>query len=113
MLIGSPDLKANHRITQIFDFPAEHEKYQKLVRILEKVRGRPGKLCIDPGRQGAASTLLTHCACARGAVGHAPPPPPSTGVPCPRAHRLQLPGKHARPLALPWPARRRWMAAAS
>lgn len=38
MLIGSPDLKANHRITQIFDFPAEHEKYPKLVRILEKVR---------------------------------------------------------------------------
>lgn len=38
VLIGSPDLKANHRITQIFDFPAEHEKYHKLVRILEKVR---------------------------------------------------------------------------
>ncbi|EFN58247.1 hypothetical protein CHLNCDRAFT_30080, partial [Chlorella variabilis] len=36
VLIGSPDLKANHRITQIFDFPAEHEKYQKLVRVLEK-----------------------------------------------------------------------------
>lgn len=41
VLIGSPDLKANHRITQIFDFPAEHEKYPKLVRILEKVRARP------------------------------------------------------------------------
>jgi hypothetical protein len=37
VLIGSPDLKANHRITQIFDFPGEHEKYPKLVRILEKV----------------------------------------------------------------------------
>ena len=37
VLIGSPDLKANHRITQIFDFPAEHEKYPKLVKILEKV----------------------------------------------------------------------------
>ena len=41
VLIGSPDLKANHRITQIFDFPAEHEKYQKLVRVLEKV-------CVGP-----------------------------------------------------------------
>jgi ATP-dependent RNA helicase DDX5/DBP2 len=40
VLIGSADLKANHRITQVFDFPAEHEKYQKLVRILEKVRRR-------------------------------------------------------------------------
>lgn len=44
VLIGSPDLKANHRITQIFDFPAEHEKYHKLVRILEKVR-RSGSVC--------------------------------------------------------------------
>lgn len=42
VLIGSPDLKANHRITQIFDFPAEHEKYHKLVRILEKVGGWVG-----------------------------------------------------------------------
>lgn len=43
VLIGSPDLKANHRITQIFDFPAEHEKYHKLVRILEKVGGWGGR----------------------------------------------------------------------
>lgn len=36
VLIGSADLKANHRITQHWDFPSEHEKYHKLVRILEK-----------------------------------------------------------------------------
>lgn len=34
--IGSPDLKANHRIAQHFEFLTEHEKYPKLVRILEK-----------------------------------------------------------------------------
>ena len=39
VIIGSADLKANHRISQVFEFPAEHEKYHKLVRILEKVRG--------------------------------------------------------------------------
>ena len=38
MLIGSADLKANHRITQQFEFVGEHEKYPKLLRILEKVR---------------------------------------------------------------------------
>lgn len=36
VLIGSADLKANHRITQNWDFPSEHEKYPKLIRILEK-----------------------------------------------------------------------------
>lgn len=36
VLIGSPDLKANHRITQHFDFAADHEKYSKLIQILEK-----------------------------------------------------------------------------
>ena len=44
VLIGSADLKANHRITQIFDFPSEHEKYHKLVKILEKVGGRVGSV---------------------------------------------------------------------
>ena len=38
VLIGSADLKANHRITQQFEFVGEHEKYPKLLRILEKVR---------------------------------------------------------------------------
>ena len=42
VLIGAADLKANHRITQIFDFPSEHEKYHKLVRVLEKVSGGGG-----------------------------------------------------------------------
>ena len=37
VIIGSADLKANHRISQVFEFPAEHEKYHKLVRIREKV----------------------------------------------------------------------------
>ncbi|PSC72623.1 DEAD-box ATP-dependent RNA helicase 20 [Micractinium conductrix] len=36
VIIGSADLKANHRISQVFDFPSEHEKYPKLIRILEK-----------------------------------------------------------------------------
>lgn len=36
VLIGSADLKANHRISQHFDFPGEADKYPKLIRILEK-----------------------------------------------------------------------------
>ena len=36
MVVGSPDLKANHRISQTFEFPSEHEKYGKLLSILEK-----------------------------------------------------------------------------
>lgn len=34
--VGSQDLKANHRITQHFDFLSEHEKYPRLQRVLEK-----------------------------------------------------------------------------
>ena len=30
MIIGSPDLKANHNISQNFEFLADHEKYHKL-----------------------------------------------------------------------------------
>lgn len=36
VIVGSADLKANHRIAQHFDFPSEHEKYPKLLSILEK-----------------------------------------------------------------------------
>ena len=34
--IGSPDLKANHRIEQRFEFPSEFEKYPRLLEILKK-----------------------------------------------------------------------------
>ena len=33
--IGSEDLKANHMIQQIFEFPQEFEKYNLLVRTIE------------------------------------------------------------------------------
>jgi len=36
VVIGSPDLKANHRITQRFEFPTEYDKYPKLLDILKK-----------------------------------------------------------------------------
>lgn len=36
VVVGSADLKANHRIVQSWDFPSEHEKYPKLLSILEK-----------------------------------------------------------------------------
>lgn len=36
VLIGSADLKANHRISQNFEFPSENEKYSKLIKILDK-----------------------------------------------------------------------------
>lgn len=36
VIIGSPDLKANHRITQRFEFPTEYDKYPKLLDILKK-----------------------------------------------------------------------------
>lgn len=36
MVIGSPDLKANHNISQNFEFIADHEKYHKLTRLLER-----------------------------------------------------------------------------
>jgi ATP-dependent RNA helicase DDX5/DBP2 len=35
--IGSPDLKANHMIEQIVDIVSEHEKYNKLVKLLEQL----------------------------------------------------------------------------
>ncbi len=34
--IGSKDLKANHRISQVFDFSQEYEKYPRLLKLLEK-----------------------------------------------------------------------------
>jgi len=36
VIIGSPDLKANHNISQNFEFIADHEKYHKLTRLLER-----------------------------------------------------------------------------
>eukprot|EP00803_Ostreobium_quekettii_P004023 evm.model.scf_590.3 EVM.evm.TU.scf_590.3 scf_590:19842-25944(-) len=36
VVIGSPDLKANHNITQHFEFVSDHEKYQKLQKLLER-----------------------------------------------------------------------------
>ena len=57
VIIGSADLKANHRITQVFDFPQEHEKYHKLVKVLEKVRPGvcDGAGCGGVGGGGAAA----------------------------------------------------------
>jgi hypothetical protein len=34
--IGSEDLKANHMIQQVFQFPGELEKYRSLVKLLEQ-----------------------------------------------------------------------------
>ena len=34
--IGSEDLKANHMIQQIFQFPQEMDKYRSLVKLLEQ-----------------------------------------------------------------------------
>lgn len=36
VVVGSPDLKANHRIEQNFEFPSEFEKYPRLLEILKK-----------------------------------------------------------------------------
>ncbi len=36
MTIGSEDLKANHMIQQIFQFPQEMDKYRSLVKLLEQ-----------------------------------------------------------------------------
>jgi superfamily II DNA/RNA helicase len=55
VIIGSADLKANHRISQVFEFPAEHEKYHKLVRILEKVRGHRCRCRGGCGRRAGAA----------------------------------------------------------
>ncbi|KAJ7560470.1 hypothetical protein O6H91_04G131300 [Diphasiastrum complanatum] len=37
VIIGSPDLKANHAIQQTVEVVSEHEKYPKLVRLLEEI----------------------------------------------------------------------------
>jgi hypothetical protein len=34
--IGSEDLKANHMIQQVFQFPSELDKYRSLVKLLEQ-----------------------------------------------------------------------------
>lgn len=36
MTIGSEDLKANHMIQQVFQFPGELDKYAALVKLLEQ-----------------------------------------------------------------------------
>lgn len=36
VIIGSPDLKANHNITQIVQLVADQEKYSKLIRLMGK-----------------------------------------------------------------------------
>ncbi|KAJ7569342.1 hypothetical protein O6H91_01G073900 [Diphasiastrum complanatum] len=37
VIIGSQDLKANHAIQQIVEVVSEHEKYQKLIKLLEQI----------------------------------------------------------------------------
>ena len=36
VIIGSPDLKANHNITQVVQLVADQEKYPKLIRLMGK-----------------------------------------------------------------------------
>jgi ATP-dependent RNA helicase DDX5/DBP2 len=36
VVVGAADLKANHRISQIFDFIEDHDKYPALTKILDK-----------------------------------------------------------------------------
>jgi hypothetical protein len=38
VIIGNPELKANHNITQIVEVLGEHEKYPRLVALLKQVR---------------------------------------------------------------------------
>ena len=37
VVIGSPDLKANHAIEQVVEIVSEHEKYSRLIRLLEEI----------------------------------------------------------------------------
>ena len=37
VIIGNPELKANHNITQIVEVVAEHEKYPRLINLLKQV----------------------------------------------------------------------------
>lgn len=39
VIIGSPDLKANHSITQVVEVVGEHEKYEKLRKLLAREMG--------------------------------------------------------------------------
>ncbi len=39
VIIGNPDLKANHNITQIVEVVQDHEKYPKLLAIIKRVMG--------------------------------------------------------------------------
>jgi ATP-dependent RNA helicase DDX5/DBP2 len=38
VVIGSTELKANHMIQQIVEVVGEHEKYPKLIKLLEQVQ---------------------------------------------------------------------------
>lgn len=37
VIIGNPELKANHNITQIVDVVSDYEKYPRLVNLLKEV----------------------------------------------------------------------------
>mmetsp|Transcript_3036 Transcript_3036/g.6588 ORF Transcript_3036/g.6588 Transcript_3036/m.6588 type:complete len:532 (+) Transcript_3036:85-1680(+) len=43
VIIGSPDLKANHNIMQIVDVVSEHEKYPRMLKLLEKEMSNAAK----------------------------------------------------------------------
>lgn len=46
VVIGSPDLKANHNIAQIFEFVEDVDKYQRLVRLLEREMMEKSKILV-------------------------------------------------------------------
>ena len=50
--IGSEDLKANHMIQQVFQFPSELDKYRSLVKLLEQE--------MDGSRLLVPTVLLCH-----------------------------------------------------
>ncbi|GBG00184.1 ATP-dependent RNA helicase [Raphidocelis subcapitata] len=56
VIIGNPELKANHSITQIVEVVAEHEKYPRLITLLKQVAAT----------YGSGSKVLIFCETKRG-----------------------------------------------
>lgn len=57
VIIGNPDLKANHNITQLVEVMAEYDKYPRIRELLKSVMAEPGAK-VGRGAGAGAPRLL-------------------------------------------------------
>lgn len=63
VVIGSPDLKANHNITQHFEFVSDNEKYHKLQKLLEREMDGNRILIFCETKRGCDAVRVPCCIC--------------------------------------------------